>query len=388
MPQKISIESINAELSRVRVIVRGKKLYLRATMPTKGGLGVKQQDISTQLNNDPNGLRIVKLRAQRLESDLNLEKFQWSDWIDILPEGQIMTGEAVQRYEIFFWETRKRTPSREADFINIYQRYLKKLPEKEPLTGELLRKYLVKYEVDSYYRDKCYMVFSSFAKWADVPLPKDWKYLKGNYQVKRDRIIPSTDLEVEEARERVKNPNWQWILGILAIYGLRPHELFHFDFIYDEDIDNLIVSVGESTKTKSRVVYPLFPIGSDWVREWGYLVDAVSEENKKKAKKIEAIQTKRGTEFIVYRFPRFTIDGHTNKELGAKISKYLSSERVGFEPYAFRDRYAVRGIELPHIDSIVVARWMGHSLEVHEKDYAVYLNRATMVNIWRKSRGL
>ena len=64
------------------------------------------------------------------------------------------------------------------------------------------------------------------------------------------RSLPR-DEEIVDLWESVKNPAWQWVISILVIYGLRPHEIFRIrtDKI---DEDPPILEVEEETKTGWR----------------------------------------------------------------------------------------------------------------------------------------
>uniref|UniRef100_UPI001CFE5416 hypothetical protein n=1 Tax=Microseira wollei TaxID=467598 RepID=UPI001CFE5416 len=35
--------------------------------------------------------------------------------------------------------------------------------------------------------------------------------------------------EADASRTRITNRAWQWVYGMLAVYGLRPHEIFNLD---------------------------------------------------------------------------------------------------------------------------------------------------------------
>jgi len=345
----ITLESANALLTRARIIVRGNKLYIRATLPHKRNTKVNwQQDISTKLSNNTEGIKIALLRAQKIESDLNLDKFQWSDWIDCLPENQISVEDALQAFEQWYWETRKRTTAREKDYKNLYQRFFDYLPQREALTGELLRSTLVAFEPDSYYRMRAYGAFGSLARWGKIELPQDWRFLKGKYQPKRDRVIPD-DSQIESIRESITNPAWRWIFGMLAAYGLRPHELFSLDLSKFP-----VVRVMEATKTGARLIYP---IHKRWAEEWK-LEDRV--------------------------FPEIITEGKTNKELGTKISQGFRDRKLGIVPYALRDAYAIRGAKLG-VDSLMMSKWMGHSVDVHAKHYLSYIDEVAMSRIWEQT---
>ena len=345
----LTLEACNALLTRVRIVARGNKLYLRATLPHKRTDRLTQQYyLSTKLDNTPDNLKIALLRAQKLEADLNLEKFQWSDWADILPNNALRVRDALEGFRQWYWETRKSSVAREKDYINLYQRFFAYLPPEEALTAEVLRSTLVAFEPDSYYRMRAYGAYGALARWASIELPLDWKFLKGKYQSKRDRLIPA-DPFLENLRDSITTPSWRWVFGILAAYGLRPHEIFHLDLSPFPAI-----KVAEETKTGARVVYPLH---GRWVEQW---------------------------ELDKMALPNISLEGKTNKELGTKISQEFRDRKLGIVPYALRDAYAIRAARLG-IDSLMASKWMGHSVAVHSDHYLTYIDEEAMAKIWAKT---
>jgi integrase len=56
------------------------------------------------------------------------------------------------------------------------------------------------------------------------------KKYKGNYSASRvdPRFLP-TDSAIALWRSTISNPAWQWVAGMLAVYGLRNHEVFRLD---------------------------------------------------------------------------------------------------------------------------------------------------------------
>ena|GEM_PF-5944695 len=77
-----AITKANVKLSRVTIFRRGRKLSLRGQLPKKPGegRGNRQQTIALGVFATPEGVKVALARAQRLESDLNFERFKWSDW--------------------------------------------------------------------------------------------------------------------------------------------------------------------------------------------------------------------------------------------------------------------------------------------------------------------
>ncbi len=135
---------------------------------------------------------------------------------------------------------------------------------------------------------------------------------------------------------------------MMAAYGLRNHEVFHLDLS-----ELPVLKVLNTTKTKEHLVFPLF---GNWVEEW----------NLKKA--------------II---PPINLD-RPNKKIGQAVTQAFSRENTGFVPYALRDAYAIRAAVLG-IDSAIAAKWMGHSLAVHQKDYQKYLDKEAHLKIWENN---
>lgn len=343
------LTQINETLKRVKIQVRGDRLSLVATLPAKDGSGKnKQHRISTGLPNNLDGLRVAKARAQRLESDLNLEKFKWSDWADLPDDGGILVKDALKKFEAWYWETRGKTVGREEAFRENYLRFLKKLPENKAVTTQLLRDALIVYPADTFYRKRAHLALGFFARYLKVPLPDDWKILKGKYKPKSDRYIPS-DEEIERIWASINNPAWAWVFGMLATYGLRPHELFHLDLAKMP-----MIRVLPDTKSGERVVYPV-PGG------WIDLFNLREQQ-----------------------FPSFALQEEmSNTSLGNKISVGFRQKKLPVVPYGLRDAYAVRCAVLG-IDSSIAAKWMGHSIDIHVEHYQKYIDEIAMHRIWSK----
>jgi intergrase/recombinase len=346
--KKLSIDEINLSFVRVKIRVKGDRLYLRATLPAKEGIGKKQYDVSTGLVDNQDGLRVAKARAQRLEADLNLEKFDWSDWIEIAdPDKGLTVQEAIARFENWYWETRGKTKGREQAYLDGYQRYFDLLPTATRIDADLLREYLVKFPADSDKRKRAHLAYGAIARFLKIELPSDWKYLKGKYQPASDRYIPK-DEEIEKIWQSIANPGWRWVFGILAAYGLRPHEVFFLDLT-----ELPVVRVNKGTKTGERLVYP---VPGHWVKEF---------------------------ELTSLAFPKIVTEDKSNQDLGEKISQGFRARRLPVVPYGLRDAYAVR-CAVNGIDSSIAAKWMGHDIATHCKHYQKYIDAAAMQKIWER----
>lgn len=77
-----AIEQANQGLHRVKIFRRDRKLALRGSLPKKHGegRGNKQRTIALGMFANLEGVKVALARAQRLESDLSMERFDWADW--------------------------------------------------------------------------------------------------------------------------------------------------------------------------------------------------------------------------------------------------------------------------------------------------------------------
>lgn len=94
----------------------------------------------------------------------------------------------------------------------------------------------------------------------------DLKPYEGSYGQgsEEPRDIPSDDLIVQW-RDRFPNEQWQWVYGMIAAFGLRPHEVFFCKFI-----DALTVEVFKGTKTGYHVTRAIQP---RWVEDWNLTIE-------------------------------------------------------------------------------------------------------------------
>ncbi|HEY9852894.1 MAG TPA: site-specific integrase, partial [Leptolyngbyaceae cyanobacterium] len=131
----------------------------------------------------------------------------------------------------------------------------------------------------------------------------------------------------------------RWCFGMLATYGLRPHEVFHLDWKnFQEGTGVLRVLEG---KTGERRIWPLHP---EWVQAWSLLDVKV---------------------------PSCT--GRNNKELGQRVSQYFRRQGMEFRPYDLRHAWAIRSMEYG-LEVSLAAKQMGHSVAIHIETYHAWLD--------------
>jgi integrase len=186
------------------------------------------------------------------------------------------------------------------------------------------------------------MVVTQLAKLAGIdydPAPYRGKYSPRHPQ---PRDIPDDDL-ILECFEQITNPGWRWIYGIIATYGLRPHEVFHLNYeaIADGDV---VIQVQRETKTGAREVWPFHP---EWVSDFGLVRVQLPNVNLNKS----------------------------NIRLGEACSHYFGDFGLPFKLYDMRHRWAIRTLEYG-LDHGLAAQQMGHSREIHDRIYHRWISRA------------
>ena len=227
----MSLDAANAKLSRVKLRQKNTRLYMRATLPPKEGDGKwRQQELATGCTATDKGLKAALAKAQKLESDLILERFTWENWGFAPPPAPTPTrakenfGAAIERHEREYWQINRKTPGREKYYKDQYARAFEILPLDESAEPRILREYLLKSTApDTRHREKVYQAYTALARFLDLELPADWAKLRGKYQPSNSRYIP-TDQEILDAWETNDSARWRWAYGLLATYGLRNHK--------------------------------------------------------------------------------------------------------------------------------------------------------------------
>ena len=161
----------------------------------------------------------------------------------------------------------------------------------------------------------------------------------GNSKTQR-RMLPSDEVIVEWY-DRIPNPTWRYVYGIMATYGLRNHEVFFCDYqaLRQGDPEGRI-TVLETTKTGLHDVWPFYP-------EW-----------------IDRFNLGQGS------LPPIATDLTTTtlQRIGQQVAIQFKRYGVPFSPYDLRHAWAVRTIHFGLADT-VAARMMGHSVAIHNRTY-------------------
>ncbi|MEO0375430.1 MAG: integrase [Cyanobacteria bacterium P01_A01_bin.17] len=332
---------------RVAICRRGNMFWLQGTFPPKPHLTHKtkpyQQRFSLGLPVNMAGLQQAERQAKLIGAELSLGQFNWTNYL--ADQSQSDQPETVQdwvaKFEDAYWKRRKRTMSSQNTW-KVYRQVFNKLPSLQPLTLDLLLACIHKTEPDSRARQRACMVLYQFGKLAALPGLEAIPELSGDYSPKSvtPRMLPE-DAVIVQWRASIKNEGWRWVYGILAAYGLRPHEVFHLDLS-----DFPTIRVDDETKTNARFIYPLYP---EWAEQW-----------KLNERTLPGL--------------RVIAEGD-NTKLGTKVSRFFYESSIPFTAYDLRHSYARRCFEFGCSPDLG-AKLMGHSVSTHCKIYRAWIDEA------------
>lgn len=241
-------------------------------------------------------------------------------------------GEWVKEFETHYFNCRARSAKSETTYKGDYLAVFKKLPNNEWLDQELLITLIHTTKPDTRIRKRYCIALNALAKFAGLSL--DTKGLKGCYSSKyvKARELPPDETIVTWYRN-IPSPEWQWAYGMMATFGLRPHELFLVDFQRLEISGRAYVKDG---KTGYRLVFPYY---SEWVGDF-----RLRDINNPK------------------------VTGKCNSDLGSRVTRAFNRYKVPFPAYSLRHAWAIRTM-LFGVDVSLAAQQMGHSVAVHTDLY-------------------
>jgi integrase len=315
----------------IAIVRQGDRLYLRGTFPPKPDSDKKapyQQRLALGFHANPLGVKNAEAEARKIGALLDCKEFEWLPYLKISAPS-VTCGDWVAKFEKDYFDKRDRNPKTETTWQKNYNEVLKRLPVEEPLSIKVLKSLIEQTTPDTRSRQNYAMVCNAFAKFAN--LDTDFSIYSGKYSPRRatPRDLP-TDEAIQIAYNQISSPEWQWVYGVIATYGIRPHEVFYLDL---EDLPIATVTDG---KTGARRVWACYP-------EW---VDTFSIKN--------------------VCLPNVT--GKANVNLGERVSKAFKRYGVPFAPYDLRHCWAVRSLEFG-LDISLAAQQMGHSAKVHSDLY-------------------
>lgn len=312
-------------------IHRGK-LYLLAKVPRRDGKpGLLQTRIPLRLDDTPVNRRTAAKQLKTLERQLDTGTFQWSYWRD--EEEGISWREAIARLyraRVVLGRTSESTWE-----INYLGR-LRQIPPASRCTSDSMAAALQRYERSSCSYKELYYLLKHLSRLIDVPFPEVPMPTYGQAEL----VAVPTDEEIIAWVNSAKEPA-RWYFGMMATYGLRPHEIESAEFL-----DRDYLQVQDRTKTGFRTVIPV-------PREWVALFELRNRRLR----------------------PMLTSEPARADQTAKWISKEMRKLSLPYRPYALRHAFAGRLWREggSNLDIYTASRLMGHSPGQHAKTYRAHV---------------
>ena len=341
---------------------RGEKLSLRGTLPPRPDshkLKPYQQRIPLGLPANKTGLKQIEKTAKVIAAQLIENTFSWQDYLGPVA-GMKRAGaelsEQIAAFEAHYFQTRAGTgkpSSIRTTWEKAYVPYLRKLTaiaQHQPALSlpEAIYATIQSTQANSRSRQVCCTALDALATFLNISLPTELKAYWGNYGNSKTQLrqLP-TDQDILSTYEKIPNPAWQFVYGVMATYGLRNHEVFFSDFtdLANGD-DEAAIEVLESTKTGQHDVWPFHP---EWVEAFSLRDINLPKVNTDLSKT-------------------------TLQRIGQQVSRQFKRYEIPFSPYDLRHAWAVRTIHVGLPDT-VAARMMGHSTAIHTRTYHRWITR-------------
>ncbi len=356
---------LSAKGSKLKIEKRGSKLNIRGSLPSKENKDILRiQRISLGINADILGLEEAKKKLQLIDLQLELNQFEWSNWISSSNKHYGKTSDSFLKKisefeEIFFKRTKDEylKSAKKTTWNSSYKPYIKRMistyySNKDRELNSIFINTLKTYKEGTRSRKQCGTSLNVFAEFIEHNLPSEWKSLSKGYGLKKAsfRNLPDDQL-IENLWGNIPNKSWQYVFALMATYGLRNHEVFFCDLNSLKDKGDKIIRILPTTKTGEHQVWPFHP---KWVEKFG-LSSLGDDPNL---------------------LPRINknLRETTLQNIGKRITDQFNRYKLNIRPYDLRHAWAVRTIfyDLP---DTVAARMMGHSVSLHTQTYHHWITK-------------
>ena len=349
-PLDKSLNQVNQRLKAARMGLqverRGERLSLRGTLPPRPEsprLRPYQQRVPLKLPATKAGLKQCEQTAKIIAAQLLQNRFDWCDYLGPgvgLRQGSL--ADQIQAFEQqFFRQEQTSLASLKTTWEKAYVPYLRQLQATAKRHGSLSLPEAIYATVqatkpNSRSRQVCCTALGALADFLQLELPTELKAFWGSYGTGQTQLrqLPS-DEEIVAVYDRLTNPRWKYVYGMMATYGLRNHEVFFCDRTSGPEI-----VVGETTKTGRHEVWPFYP---EWVERFDLTAGELPAVNR-------------------------DLTTTTLQRIGQQVTTQFRRYKIPFSPYDLRHAWAVRTI-LMGLPDAVAARMMGHSVQIHNRTY-------------------
>ena len=322
--------------------VRAQKgrLYLSGFFPKKdGSTGTAQYMVTLQLDDTPAGQKAAEKWLKKAERDLKAGRWDWADWQRTKHTGQTGTWQeairSLRRRKVELGKTSASTWQ-----VN-YWGSLKLMPMEAKVTTESIAEELGRYSRDQYTYKKLFYLLRDIAGIVGVPFPEVGV---PTYSKKGNQTDVPSDSEIIDWVQSAPQPE-RWYFGMMATYGLRPHECDDCTLLTNES--PMLVQVADETKTGYRTVIPQ-------EEAWVELFELQNRQTR----------------------PDSERDADRNDTTSVWLNRWRLKQKLQWKPYALRHAYAGRlwrngGAELDVFDA---AQLMGHSQKEHIETYRKWID--------------
>jgi integrase len=348
-----SLAVINERLKgagiRLKVMVRGNKLYLRGTLPPKKGeTKPKQRYLSLGLDETPYGLKTAELKAHELWAQLGQGSFQWETWAE---NEQDSCKAWIDRYKRHWFAINGDTPATQKKWQRgEWQMGLRWLPADKKLSAKVLKETVSQRPPDSRARQLCVQVLHRFAEFASIDVNLS-KY-RGKYTRRVNALDIPSDEEIAEIITTIENLQWRLVYARMAIYGLRDHECWFCEINPKPPYDCRVLE----GKTGARDgVMPFYP---EWAKEW---------------------EPWQGT------LPKVTDKVGDRAIYGERTARAFKRLNVPFIPYTLRHAWCIHASVVFKQPIPVSAAMAGHSADLHLRTYNRWIKAAQSLEAYKEA---
>lgn len=343
------LEKLNRRLKednvRVRIEERGKSLNLRATLPDPNTGLVRQQRIPLQTNDLITADKEARYLAELVQTP-GLDV--WALWNTRTTEAQVVTfGDFRAAARRLFKEKGYKT---HASWTTKYGPALNKLPPDHlRCTTELLVVVVKSMKPNSAARNDQGNTLSMIARSMGLEHTPIQEASRGYSSSElKERDIPKDEL-IEHNFKKIKAPHWRWMYGMCATYGLRPHEIAEAHIDKDGNCH-----IGDNTKTGFHIAWAC---NERWIET--FLLKRICRPKQKPDRIAKAAYD-------------YLCRPRNRNRTGEAL--------IPFPLYNLRHAYAIR---LFHkgVSSDVASRLMGHSEQVHRRDYKRWYDAKDILKI-------
>lgn len=399
------LKQIGKQGKRATIVAKGNSLTLQFTLNDETGKGQRNPGLGG-IPVSRNGILEAENKAKMVTNQLETGTFTW-DWYnkligkDTSEKVTVLTcREMVEQYKKHYFKQRKDDKYPDKSWYERCRRLEELVKDSDkPLSIQLVKEVIELTDNDTPNRAKTISGLIGFLKYFDNTDYKEIirKYKADNKPKRRKRNVPSNKRITEifnkgfvphptcAKKYRHRYPQWQFLYGLLATYGLRVHEAWNIanwdkpvilkngdwvivdvddeteeskqysgeelviPAILDPSNKKHFLCIKHDTKTGYRMAMPLSPNGHNWIEEFNLLQELNLPD-------IENPLEKGGGGVGSYRCTD-------------KTTKWFNRKGYSFTPHDLRYAYVHRGHHLG-INPKVIADISGHSLIMSNTIYA------------------